>query len=71
MLPKNNIKNSAYNDVNLFGQNTNTVKEAQKLVVAGRKPGVEANTEKTVSSCVNQNTGQKHDLIVHKSFVNV
>jgi hypothetical protein len=53
-------------DVSVLGENINTVKkDAETLLQAGRKVGLEVNTEKTKYTVVSshQNAGQNHDMI--------
>lgn len=55
----------------IFLAKAHTVKRGTETVLdAGREPGVEADREDCKFICY-QNAGQKHDMTVYKSFVNV
>jgi hypothetical protein len=63
------------NDMNLLGDNINTIKKDTKsLIDASKEVGLEVNTEKTkyISLSRHQNAGQNHDTkIANRSFENV
>jgi ABC-type siderophore export system fused ATPase/permease subunit len=64
-----------YADVNLLGDNTDTIKKTiETLIDASKEVGLEVNTEKTkfMFPSRHQGSGQNHDKnIVNRSFENV
>lgn len=62
------MKNSAYADVNLFGKRTHTVKRGTETVKWWQ--GARCRSRHREDQ-VNVLSGQKHDMTVHKSLVNV
>jgi hypothetical protein len=62
-------------DVNLLGDNTDTIKRnTQTLIDVSKEVGLEVNTEKTNYMLLfhHQKTGQNHDIkIANRCFVNV
>jgi hypothetical protein len=65
----------AYTDVNLLGDNIDTIKKnTETLIDAGKKVGLEINIEKTKHMLLShhQNVGQNRDIkIANRSFENV
>jgi hypothetical protein len=62
-------------DVNLLGDNVDTIKNnTESLTDAGKKVGLEVNTEKTKCMLLSrrQNAGQNHDInIANRCFENM
>jgi hypothetical protein len=56
-------------DINLLGDNIDTIRNRETSIEANKKFGLKVNKEKTTCTCIllshHQNTGENHDLYIY------